>query len=380
MERIRAELVPRLRERSPELSETIFARVYALSEPTGNEDAEYVEGLRRAVRQGVEHSLKTLEYGDEIDDEIAFPRAIEEQARRAARSGVGLEMILRRYAAGDRMLGEFILEEAGDRFSIQTLRQLMRAQAPHVDHLMASMASAYMQELERIRSSPATRKRKAVERLLEGGQPADAEPLDYEFDGWHVGLIVGGLEATQAVRRLATALGCVPLIVPRGEGAVWAWLGGRQKIEFKTLEGLVGDGLCWSVGEARESLEGWRLTHAEAQAAHQVMLQKPRKLVRGSAVLLEAAVLRDEEVANSLSETYLQPLVDAAAGDALKETLRAYLSAGRNAATAAAALGVDRHTVQRRLRKAEEALGRLLHTCHAELEVALALDELDSGQ
>jgi DNA-binding PucR family transcriptional regulator len=40
-------------------------------------------------------------------------------------------------------------------------------------------------------------------------------------------------------------------------------------------------------------------------------------------------------------------------------------------------LEVDRHTVQRRLRKVEEALGRLLHTCHAELEVALSLEELD---
>jgi DNA-binding PucR family transcriptional regulator len=38
---------------------------------------------------------------------------------------------------------------------------------------------------------------------------------------------------------------------------------------------------------------------------------------------------------------------------------------------------VDRHTVQRRLRKVEEALGRLLHSCHAELEVALVLEELD---
>jgi hypothetical protein len=37
---------------------------------------------------------------------------------------------------------------------------------------------------------------------------------------------------------------------------------------------------------------------------------------------------------------------------------------------------VDRHTVQRRLRKIEERLGRLLHTCLAELEVALRLQEL----
>ena len=59
-----------------------------------------------------------------------------------------------------------------------------------------------------------------------------------------------------------------------------------------------------------------------------------------------------------------------------RKTLRAYFAAGRNAATAAAALGVDRHTVERRLNSIETRLGRQLHTCHAELEVALRLEEL----
>ncbi|HKT84228.1 MAG TPA: helix-turn-helix domain-containing protein, partial [Solirubrobacterales bacterium] len=87
---------------------------------------------------------------------------------------------------------------------------------------------------------------------------------------------------------------------------------------------------------------------------------------------------RDELLAKSLYETYLAPLDEGSdSGLGLRETLRAYFDAGFNAATAAAALEVDRHTVQRRLRKVEEALGRLLHSCHAELEVALVLEELD---
>jgi DNA-binding PucR family transcriptional regulator len=39
-------------------------------------------------------------------------------------------------------------------------------------------------------------------------------------------------------------------------------------------------------------------------------------------------------------------------------------------------LEVDRHTVQRRLRKVEEVLGRLLSDCHLKLEVALSLEEI----
>jgi len=97
-------------------------------------------------------------------------------------------------------------------------------------------------------------------------------------------------------------------------------------------------------------------------------------------VTLVAAVLRDDALAKALSETYLAPLESHGdSGAVLRETLRAYLSAGLNAATAAAALAVDRHTVQRRLRKVEEALGRLLPDCHAELVVALSLEEVEAG-
>ena len=78
-------------------------------------------------------------------------------------------------------------------------------------------------------------------------------------------------------------------------------------------------------------------------------------------------------------EIYLAPLGGEKDGAVARKTLRAYFAAGRNAATAAAALGVDRHTVERRLHSIETRLGRLLHTCHAELEVALRLEELGDG-
>jgi DNA-binding PucR family transcriptional regulator len=100
--------------------------------------------------------------------------------------------------------------------------------------------------------------------------------------------------------------------------------------------------------------------------------------VRGTDALLLAAVLLDGSAAKSLLRAYLAPLDEHGDfGAVLRETLRAYFAAGRNAATAAAALGVDRHTIQRRLRKVEEALGRLLNDCHTEIEVALRLEELD---
>jgi DNA-binding PucR family transcriptional regulator len=143
------------------------------------------------------------------------------------------------------------------------------------------------------------------------------------------------------------------------------------------VAGVLGQ-VSLAVGEPRRGLEGWRLTHHEAKAAQQVMLLRPQPLIQASDVVLLAAVLRDDLLARSLRETYLAPLDEIGdPGGILRGTLRAYFEAGFNAATAAAALQVDRHTVQRRLRKVEEALGRVLQASHAEIEVALLLEELD---
>ncbi len=380
MEAIRSELVARLRERSTEIEEAIFVRVRALSEPEGGGDPEYAAGLRATVTKSLDFVLANMRKSEEWSEPI--PAAAAEQARRAARSGTKLDTVLRRYATGDRVLGDFIMDEV-DRFPSDALRAILRSQGPQVDRLMAAVATEYMNELGRMRRSPSQRVAERVQRLLAGEVPADVGDLGYAFDAWHLGLIVKGAEAGAGVRALGAGLDCQILAVPRGNEIVWAWLGARQPLALPDLERLLSSGVAGgasrAVGESRSGLDGWRLTHREAQAAQEVMLRKPQRLTRARDVILLAAVLRDDALAKSLFDTYLAPLEGHGdSGAVLRETLRAYFSAGLNAATAAAALAVDRHTVQRRLRKVEEALGRLLPDCHAELVVALSLDELEA--
>jgi len=381
LEQIRDELAARLRERSAEIQDAIIGRVRTLAEPTESEDAEYRAGLQATVAEVITYALTSIERGHDWEGPI--PTAAAAQARRAARNGIRLDTVLRRYAAGDRLLGEFMMEEAG-RLPSETLRQILREQGPHVDRLMASVAAEYMSELELMRRSPSQRIAERVQRLLAGDSPVDADSLDYEFEGWHLALIIAGIRPDVAGRTLAAGLNRKALVVPRGSGSAWVWLGGREQLPCTEIERYVSAGVLGeaslAVGEPRWGLEGWRLSHREAQAARSVMMRRPRRLTRASEVILLAAVLRDEQLARSLRQTYLAPLDEHGdSGLVLRETLRAYFDAGSNAATAAAALGVDRHTVQRRLRKAEEALGRLLHTCHAELDVALRLEELDAA-
>jgi hypothetical protein len=375
--RIRAELVAGLRQRLGEIEESVYASVRALPDPVGAEDPDYIAGLRDVVAEGIEYALTSIEQGADWTGPI--PPAAAEQARRSARDGIRLDTVLRRYAAGDRLLREFIMEEA-DRFPGQALRHALSAQGVHVDRLMASVSAEYMQELSRMRRSPAQRLGERVQGLLAGDGPSVAGDLDYELDAWHLGMIVTGPESEEAVQGLARRLDRQVLVVSRGDDLIWAWLGGRRPLPVTDVEpalDVVPANVSIGVGEPRRGIQGWRLTHREAQAAREVMLRRPAPLTRSSDVVLLAALLRDETLAKSLLETYLAPLDEFGdSGPVLRQTLRAYLDSGLNAATAAAVLKVDRHTVQRRLRKVEEALGRLLPECHAELGVALSLEEL----
>jgi PucR C-terminal helix-turn-helix domain/GGDEF-like domain len=378
---IRSELVARLRKRSAEIEDALFSRARALSESVGEEeDPDYVAGLRATVSEALDYAFASIENGADWSGPV--PSAATTQARRAARNGIRLDTVLRRYAAGDRLVGEFVMDEA-DHLPSQALRKVLRTQGPHVDRLMAAVATEYMDELDRMKRSPSQRLAERVQGLVTGEGPADVGDLEYAFDAWHLGVIAKGAAAEAGIRELATSLDSQALIVPRGNAIVWAWLGARRPLAVPDVERLLDTGIAadvsLAVGEPRSGIDGWRLTHREAQAAQEVMLRKPQRLTRARDVILLAAVLRDDALTKSLIETYLMPLEGHGdSGAVLRETLRAYFSAGLNAATAAAALAVDRHTVQRRLRKVEEALGRLLPECHAELVVALGLAELDA--
>lgn len=374
----RAQLVSWLGERTSLIEEAIFARVRALPDPAGDMAADYVGGLRTAVAESVRFGLMSIEQGEDWTGPA--PQAVPAQARRAVHSGVRLETVLRRYRAGDRLLREFIIDSA-DQQPNHVLQQILRTQTRQFDRLVGMVAAEYMREHERTMRSPAQRLNERVQQMLSGVDTDDHHDLAYELDAWHVGLAAMGAEAEDAVRALATSLDRQALVVPQGGGIVWAWLGGRRELCVADVErhllSIGCERVSLAVGEPHREVEGWRLTHHEALAGLQVLLRRPQRLIRGSDVLLVAAVLRNEALIEPLLKTYLAPLDHAGDADgALRGTLRAYFEADCNTVAAAAALEVNRHTVRRRLQKVEDALGRLLHVCRAELEVALRLEEL----
>jgi hypothetical protein len=380
-------VVRRLRARQGEIEDAIFAQVRELV-PAPADDTQYLEGLRAAVAGAVEFCLVGLERGDGFSAEIPAPAVA--QAQRAARNGVSLDAVLRRYIVGNALICDYIMQEC-DSLELRgrvSGRELLRAQSAQLDRLVIGVTREHVAELQRAGRSQEHRLLEHVRILLAsehsdaGMVPGGVDPeLDYDLGGEHLGVIAIGTESEAAMRRVAERLERRLLCVAGERGIVWAWLGGRRVLPVDEIERACaahekGD-VRFVLGEPAGGLEGWRMTHRQAQAALLVAQRTSQRVTRYGDVVLLAATLGDELLARSLVGIYLTPLGAAhGGGEVLLQSLRAYLAAGRSVSSAAAALGVARKTVEGRLRTAEEKLGRTLHPCPAELEVALLLAEL----
>jgi hypothetical protein len=149
-------MAERLRARGGELVAAIFARVCdGAFGAVGVQDAQYMSGLRVAVAAALEYGLQGIEGGEEWTGPI--PESLLEQARRAARVGVTLDTVLRRYVVGHTLLEQYVMEEAdraGKNWIPPTqrsaLRGALRAQASVLDRLLAAITGEYRDELGRV--------------------------------------------------------------------------------------------------------------------------------------------------------------------------------------------------------------------------------------
>ncbi len=375
----RTVVAARLRERLPEIQEAVGTRVYAISDPHEVADPAYVEGLKFALAAALEYRLAVLELGERRAP--AVPEVLLAQARLDARDGVPLDTVLRRYFAGNSHFGDFLVEEA-ERAEVPgaTLRELLREQATLGDRLLAAVSAEHAREAEVRPTTSGERRRELVKRLL-AGELVDSSELGYDLEGHHLAVMAKGEGAEQLMRGLAATLDRRALIVQREEEAKWAcWLGGRRPLgseeALRVLRETASNSAFVTLGEPGEGLSGWRFSHLQAKAALAIAERRREPVLRYADVAVLASILRDDLVATSLRQLYLEPLAQSRDnGKVARETLRAYFEAERNISSTAAALGVDRRTVRNRLRSIEGLLGRPLRGSMADLEIALRLDE-----
>jgi hypothetical protein len=371
----RSELADRLRSRRGELEQALLARVYGVADPTETEDSVYLEGFRTAAAAAVDLALETIE---KPDAGAPIPAPFLLQARLAARNGVRLDTVLRRYAAGQAILVDFTIASIERETAITSaeLRTLLAASSAAFDRLLQAVGEEYAREAEVHPKARDRSKVEVVERLM-AGEMVGSPHLAYPLDGWHIGLVLEGADARHPLHDLAREVDRILLLVEPRPQVLWAWLGGGRRIETRDV---VRSTLSWGLdvtlaaGEPGRGVAGWRLSHKQALAVLPFAEGAPVAVARYADKGLLASIRKDQVLVESLRALYLDPLSsDREDGDVLRHTLRAYFAADSNISSAASALQVHRQTVTSRLHTVEERLGRPISQCALELNVALEL-------
>jgi DNA-binding PucR family transcriptional regulator len=372
-----AHLAERLKARRAEIEEALRARVYAISDPTATPDPEYADALSAAVDAALDYGFAGIEAN--ADHPPPIPLTLLVQARIAARSGISLDTVLRRYFGGYALLSDFLIDTAeAEGMSASRLKGILRTQAFLFDRLITAVSEEHRRESGTQAVSATERRLACVKRLLDG-ELLDTAELNYDLDAWHVAAIVKGQAALSTLAELAASLDRRLLTVQSDEATVWAWLGGRRRLSASELEHAFSaertSKLTIAIGEPAHGLSGWRFSHRQAKAAFPIALKGPSPVVRYAEVALLASAISDNILATSLRNIYLAPLAEERDGGAtLRKTLLAYLAARGHISAAAASLGVTRQTVRTRLRLVEQKIGRSVDACTAEMEIALGLE------
>lgn len=379
-EEARAALLVRLQARRAEIEQAALTRVHAISTSSEVTDPAYADGLRAAVSTALDYGFAAIEQGERRAP--SFPPLLLAQARLAARNGVDLHTVLRRYFAGYSLLGDFLIEEAdrSDAMDGSELKRLLRTQAVLFDRLIAAVSDEHSREADSRWRTIEQRRVERVERLL-GGELLDTSDLAYEFDLLHIGLVATGAAAAETIRELGAALDCRLLLVRPDPDKVWGWLGRHRSLDTADVEQYASEqapfDFTLAIGEPSRGIAGWRLSHYQAAAALAIPERREQSVVRYADVALLASAIRDDLLVRSLHQLYLAPL-EASRGlsEMARETLRAYFDADRNISSAAALLAINRNTVAKRLLEIEKRIGRPVASCAAELEILLQLEDL----
>jgi hypothetical protein len=352
---------------------------------------EYFEGVDPGMadveRSSVVANLRAvahgLGHGRSMPDRLP-PGAVDE-ALLAANEGLPWAAVLRTYAIGHASLWELMCAEVErrglpDARRVEALRVLSRYLFAYVDQVTGQIAEVYQAERDRLLRSQ-ERRRASLTRELLAGMPVSEQELGYRLRADHIGIVAWGRNPEAVVTQIAQELGCALLITPGGGRSVWAWLGGRPRIEAATVRALERFSsepeTFLAFGEVAFGDEGFVQSHRQALQAYRVAAITGAPVTRYDDVALEALVVQDERLAKEFVERELGSLAVPDAKTArLRATLRAYFSLGQNASATGALLGVHERTVAYRLATIEERIGHPITRRRDELGLALRIHAL----
>ena len=387
-----------LTPRTAEVSADVYGLIVR-DIPQLRSDKPVLSLLEASVAENVATMLHVLQHDIDLD-KVHAPAAAQEYARRLAQRGVPVAALLRAYRIGSARYQDWCLEELGrstDDVSIVSAAALRIADitARYIDRVSEEVVAAYEAERENWLRNLSAARAARVRALLAGERVdvgASEAILRYRLRQHHVGVVCWADEPEgeagvlarmeQATVELALSAGCAgrPLFLPQDELSAWAWLplgrrdalavpvAGRRPVPAET-------GIRFALGAEGADVAGFRRTHQQALGAYTVALAAgpagqvitrfadvaPVALMSGSIELLRAWVA---ETLGSLAD-------DDDHNSTLRDTLRVFLHEGGSFKATAERLTLHKNTIQYRVRKVEESIGRPVGQNRLQVELAL---------
>jgi hypothetical protein len=365
--------------------------------PELHDDKAVLALLASSVHSNVGTCLQIMQHQIDLSD-VRAPAASLEYARRRAQRGTPLTALLRAYRLGHTCFSDWLLKELArqaDDAHMLTAATLGMSKivAGYVDQTSEEIVAAYTRERERWLRNRSAARAARIRDLLSGQRvnvSATEATLGYRLRQYHVGLVCWVDDATAAVdnvTRLEHAISHVagkaacagePVFLPRDEASAWAWLPLGIRDTFDAAEASTADAdgdIHFAFGDAAKGTTGFRLTHQQAIAAQAVALaagSPPPRAVAFSEVAPVAMMLGSADL---LRAWVLSTLAGLATDDEhharLRDTLLVFLQTGGSYKTTAERLMLHKNTVQYRIRKAEESLGRPVGENQHDVELAL---------
>jgi PucR-like helix-turn-helix protein/diguanylate cyclase with GGDEF domain len=334
-------------------------------------------------------------------DNIEAPPAAIEYARRLAQRGVPAGALIRAYRVGHERVLQWCLDELARQgrevsLVVAAARRMVELSSGYIDRVTEQVFTVHEHERDRWLLTQTAMRAGRVRALLEDKQvdlgTVEAE-LGYRLRQHHVGLIAwdpdpapggaGLARIERIVLAAAQALACPgrPLVVPRDEASVWAWLplGRHASLRWELLHKAVDDadpGTRLAAGAPAAGVEGFRLTHHQARLAQELALTAGPAGPRTTAFAQDgpvALLCADLDATRAWVHSTLGALpVDGEPQARLRETARVFLSTGGSFTATAEQLMLHKNTVHYRIRKAEEIRGGPLQESRLDVELALS--------
>lgn len=311
-------------------------------------------------------------------DSVTTPEAALDDARVAARANIPLERLLRIVWACHAAVQERLLETIGASVSSDDLlgevHRMIAMLAVLIDRYVSDISATYAEERHESESRLLVERRRLVDSVLDGADPADGSEriLGIRWNQQHlaaIGWAAGGNRtfhsedsAHRFAERLARRGAGTWLVVERGDHVEFHWSFPRaDQLDLSTIEAERPPRMRLALGSIAAGADGFvsstttaRLTRRIAVAMHEF-----RDIVSYADVDLLSLLSADRDQARLFVRRELAGLLGSdAMAHAIRETLRHFLLGGRSRQAASAATHVAATTVAYRVKRAEELLGR----------------------